>query len=51
MHEPEEQQQQPGQTTQDEQHGINIRAAYRVLVRAFYRLECSDSDPQENDHA
>jgi len=49
MHEPEEQ--QPDQTTQDEQHGINIRAAYRVLVRAFYRLECSDSDSQENDHA
>ena len=49
MHEPQEQQSTEG--VQDEQQGINVRAAYRVLVRAFYRLECSDSDSQEEDHA
>lgn len=50
MHDPQEQQQRD-QAVQDEQQGINVRAAYRVLVRAFYRLECSDSDSQEEDHA
>jgi hypothetical protein len=48
MHEPEEQQ-QCNEATKDEQQGINVRAAYRVLVRAFYRLECSD-DTKEEDH-
>lgn len=49
MHEPEEQK-QPDQAAQEEQQGINKRAAYRVLVRAFYRLECSDTDSPEEIH-
>ncbi|MEZ4614706.1 MAG: hypothetical protein R2867_04210 [Caldilineaceae bacterium] len=49
MHEPEEQ--QLGSTNQAEQQGINLHAAYRVLVRAFYRLECTDSDSEEENNA
>lgn len=47
MHDPEEQQSTEG--VQNEQHSINVRAAYRVLVRAFYRLECNDNT-KEKDH-
>jgi hypothetical protein len=48
MHEPQEELLQP---IEEEQQGIDLHTAYRVLIRAFYRLECTEKDAKEADHA
>ena len=50
MHEPEERQ-QPNPTAQEEQQGIDLLAAYKVFVRAFCRVEFTNSSFKEEDHA
>lgn len=37
------------QTNEKEPQGIDLCAAYKVLVRALYRLECRDRI-EEEDH-
>lgn len=46
MHEPEE---ELLQETEEKAQGIDLRAAYKVLVRAFYRLECSKNGSKEEE--
>lgn len=47
MHEPQE---KVLQSANEEQQGIDLEAAYKVLVRAFYRLESTENSLKETDH-
>lgn len=44
MHEPQEQILHPNE---EKEQGIDLQAAYKVLIRAFYRLECTKDNSKE----
>jgi len=47
MHESQEELLQP---ITEEKQSIDLQAAYKVFIRAFYRLECTENGSKEADH-